>query len=316
MTFTVRPFTPDDYPAIVAVGARAIPDYNTSADEMRFSDERREPHYRWHRFVAERDGQIVGASVYGQFEDMYHPQTFWGNIYVDPAYQGRGIGAALYMEVLNGIAPYEPRSLRIEAREDQPRSLRFLADRGFREEFRVWESVLNVAAFDPAPFADHLARVQAQNIAIKPIAALADDPERDHKLHDVFNAVSADEPRPEPFTPISFEHFAERQLRDPNLLPEGYFIALHNGAYVGMTELWRVPGGPELRTGLTGVRRAYRRRGIALALKLHAIRYAQQQGVADIRTFNESTNRPMLAINERLGFRKQPAWIVLQKQFS
>ena len=55
--------------------------------------------------------------------------------------------------------------------------------------------------------------------------------------------------------------------------------------------------------------RDYRRRGIALALKLHGIAHAKEQGYKKIRTMNESTNRPMLNINERLGFEKRPAWI-------
>ena len=53
----------------------------------------------------------------------------------------------------------------------------------------------------------------------------------------------------------------------------------------------------------------YRRRGIALALKLRGIAYAKAQGRPTIKTWNESNNRAMLAINDALGFVKQPAWI-------
>jgi GNAT superfamily N-acetyltransferase len=65
----------------------------------------------------------------------------------------------------------------------------------------------------------------------------------------------------------------------------------------------------QLNTDDTGVIREYRRRGIAMALKLHGIAHAQEQGYQKLRTMNESTNRPMLNINERLGFVKRPAWI-------
>jgi GNAT superfamily N-acetyltransferase len=70
-----------------------------------------------------------------------------------------------------------------------------------------------------------------------------------------------------------------------------------------------------LRTGLTGVRRAYRRRGLALALKVRSLAFAKEQGYRRVITENESNNRGMLHINEELGFVKNPAWIHYVKTF-
>ena len=52
-----------------------------------------------------------------------------------------------------------------------------------------------------------------------------------------------------------------------------------------------------------------------MALKLRTIGYARNAGYREIRTWN-STNRPMLAINEALGFARQPAWITFGKDLS
>jgi mycothiol synthase len=68
-----------------------------------------------------------------------------------------------------------------------------------------------------------------------------------------------------------------------------------------------------LRTGLTGVHKAYRRRGIATAMKMRAIEYASTlprsgQGLR-IQTGNAKEN-PMLTLNLQLGFVPQPAWFI------
>jgi predicted GNAT superfamily acetyltransferase len=67
---------------------------------------------------------------------------------------------------------------------------------------------------------------------------------------------------------------------------------------------------------LTAVLRDERGKGIAMALKLRTIEYARTQGLRELRTWNASINRPMLAINEALGFVKQPAWITFGKDLS
>jgi mycothiol synthase len=71
-----------------------------------------------------------------------------------------------------------------------------------------------------------------------------------------------------------------------------------------------------LRTGLTAVRRAYRRRGIALALKVRSLEFGKANGYSSVQTENESNNRGMLAINDELGFVKNPAWAHYLKSFA
>lgn len=64
--------------------------------------------------------------------------------------------------------------------------------------------------------------------------------------------------------------------------------------------------------GMRGVRRAWRGRGIAIALKRAQIAAAQAAGLRELRTTTAFGNAPMLHVNERLGYRRGVAWVHLR----
>ena len=114
--------------------------------------------------------------------------------------------------------------------------------------------------------------------------------------------VAADMPLPFPFVETPFEGFAKFIL-DPEVDLTCKFIYLKDGALMGMSQLW--PSKVDLKlaaTGLTGVRRQYRRQGVATKTKQHAIAWAKQHGIERIFTDNEENN-PMYQLNLQLGFR-------------
>jgi len=315
MNLHIRPFADEDYEAMVEAGNRLFPEYPESVEEVQSRDARRDPNCRFRRFVADRFGQVVGHAEYDQSPSMYHPQKFEIGVYVDPNQQRKGIGTALFDYLMMDLDPFDPMTLWSFAREDYEASVRFLTQRGFAEAMRSWESRLDVPSFDFSPYADLRKKVAGRGITLTTLGQLSPDPDRDRKLYELDMELLEDVPFPDERTPMRFDHFKRRFLQNPALLPDAYCVAAAGDHYIGVSSLWASQASPdELYTGLTGVRRAYRRQGLALALKLKTIQYAAEHNFQTIKTLNASTNRPMLALNERLGYVKQPDWITFAKQ--
>lgn len=312
---TIRPFVaPDDYEATAELGAVCFPDHERTVEEMRFADAKRDAKLKFGRFVAEEDGRLIGFAEYGNSNWVYHPQKFFLMLMVHPDYRQRGIGGALYDRMEQAMAEYDPIAYRTFGNEAHTHTLNFLAKRGFVEEMRTWESRLDVAKCDLTPFEKASEKVAAQGIVIKTYEDLADYPNRNPVVYDLFNMLMADVPSPEPFTPTEFEEW-EKHLDAPGFLPDANWIAFDGDKPIGLTGLSKSLAGKFLETGLTGVLPEYRGRSIASALKYRAVAYARDKGAPYIRTDNAVSNAPMLSINERLGFEKQPAWISFARQF-
>jgi predicted GNAT superfamily acetyltransferase len=77
-----------------------------------------------------------------------------------------------------------------------------------------------------------------------------------------------------------------------------------------MTLIFAQPNGA-LGIDLSGVHPAYRRRGIGTALKAQSMILARQRGYHTMRTTNDPVNTGILAINDRLGFKRLPAQVLL-----
>lgn len=317
MPVSIRPFTADDYSTIVAINNAVFPDYSDSEEEIRFWDENRAAKCRCQRWLAQSDGEAVGFAYYGQSSDTYHPRKFFLNALVLPEYRRQGIGGTLYDRVVAELAPFEPLELRCEVYvQDGSAGVVFLEGRGYVETLREWESRLDPAQFDPEVFAETELSVAEQGIEIKSMVDLAGDAERDRKLYELTCEINQDVPHSTEVTRPPFEEFVKALHEEPGRIPEAYLVAVEGDRYAGLTWLEWSPGDDKTYTGLTGVARAYRRRGIALALKVRILRWAKARGLPSVVTWNSTTNAGMLAINDRLGFVRGPAWVVFAKQLA
>jgi RimJ/RimL family protein N-acetyltransferase len=103
-------------------------------------------------------------------------------------------------------------------------------------------------------------------------------------------------------------------VNHPSFLPDACFIALKDGAFVGYSNLLAIEAGYSI--DMTGVLRAFRGNGVATALKLRGIRYAQEHGNRRLWAVNDSVNVAMLALNQKLGFVRGGANVRYVKRFA
>jgi mycothiol synthase len=232
--------------------------------------------------LAELDGRLAGsgladrADVRGRF--AVAPRVL-------PAVRRRGVGTALLRE-LAAHAKVQGFEL-VSAHVDDHGSRAFAERFGFREVDRQVEQVKKLGDEPPPP--PLLDGVQ--------IASVADRPELLRDAYPLAREGYADLVLDEPAS-ISLEDW----LRDEATLPEGSFVALADGEIVGYSGLMRhdLPGVAE--DGLTVVRRDWRRRGLALALKRLELRWAAENGLREVVTWTQRGNEGMRRLNELLGY--------------
>jgi GNAT superfamily N-acetyltransferase len=95
----------------------------------------------------------------------------------------------------------------------------------------------------------------------------------------------------------------EQWTREWVTWPEGSFVALADGEIVGCAGLLRDDDRRDrAENSLTAVRRDWRGRGLARALKQSVIAWAAANGIRELYTWTQTGNENMRAVNERLGY--------------
>ena len=240
--------------------------------------------------VARSQDSPVGCG----FVDVSHASVARAHVVVTPEARRQGVGTALLAGVSERAQAAGQAKLEGPIRADDEASLQFFGRRGFTKAGGEEAVVLDLRA---------VGDVTVEPPAGVGIVSRAEMPDAAGGMYEVAREAEPDIPGGAPVRP--YDSWRATELERPSLDPELTFIALAGDEVVGYAILDSLRGEPWHR--LTAVKRAWRGRGIATALKRSQIQAARKKGFARLVTTNEERNHPMRSINRALGYRPEPS---------
>jgi mycothiol synthase len=234
--------------------------------------------------VAFVDGELAGSGVAGRSnlagQGFIAPRVL-------PQSRRRGVGTELLRALTSHVETLG--FTRAGAAAEDPGAFAFAQRFGFREVGRQVEQVRAIGEHEEQP--DPVDGIE--------IVSLAERPDLFRRTYDEI-ALQAFEDMP---TPAPMEISLDDWERDWVSWPEGSFLALAADEVVGCAGLIRDDDHPDrAENSLTAVRREWRGRGIARALKQTTIAWASANGLREIYTWTQTGNEGMRTVNEKLGY--------------
>ena len=218
--------------------------------------------------------------------------------------RGRGAGSALLAGLRTWARELGYGELLVEVQEADAASLAWAERRGYTPFARHPRLVLDLAG------------VEAPDVAPPEgieIVTWAERPELARGIYAVAREAYVDVPDAEDAVLPPFEEWLSMDMQGAGDRPDGTFVALAGGEVVGYAKLHFPSAAPGLLNhDMTGVLRAWRRRGIAGALKRAEIAWAKQNGYAKLVTGNEERNEPIRKLNAQYGYELEPGTVTVR----
>jgi mycothiol synthase len=243
--------------------------------------------------LAELDGELAGSGIAGRSDlaayGFVAPRVL-------PRTRRRGVGSALLRELCHHLEAlgFEQASASVE----DSGSLAFAERFGFQEADRQVEQVRLVGDESAPSIPDG---VEIVSVAVRPeLWREAYDP----LALEAFADMAFDAP---------VEISPEQWERDWINWPEATFLAFTEGEVVGIAGLLSDADQPDrAENALTAVRREWRGRGVASALKRTALAFAAANGIREVYTWTQRGNDDMRRLNEHLGYATRSESITLR----
>ena len=303
----LRPITREDLPEVHGVMRRSEVNDNeplvTPFDEV--VSEYEAPFFDPEldsRLAVDREGRVVAwAKVwYRPSTEREHRAYLFGG--VDPEWRRRGVGTAVFNWQLQ-----RARQLVTEAEPDLPRAVRTNSWDWLEDAIDLYERF----GLEPVRYNDVLSRSLADPIPAVTVdgAELVPWGEVDsEQVRQAHNEAFADHWGSTPIPRESWDHLD----KESDFRPDLSFVALADGEVVGYArnavypEDWETVGRKEGWVEQLGVRRSWRRRGVASALLAASMQAFLDDGL-DHAALAVDTDNPTGAygLYQRLGFRQR-----------
>jgi GNAT superfamily N-acetyltransferase len=262
---------------------------------------RQAPQTVW--LLAEEDGTAVGA---GRLTPGWHSPAgvARADVRVPAEARGRGIGAALLAELQRRADELGASTLEVEVRDDDAGSLAWTERQGFREIGRSVRLALDLTAIE-APAVEPPEGIE--------VVTWAERPELARGIYGVACEAYPDEPGSGDVEVEPFEAWLSQDMQGSGDRADAVFVALAAGEVAGYAKLSMSVRAGFVLHDMTGVKRAFRGRGIASALKRAEIAWAKREGFRTLETFNNEENAPIRALNEKHGYRPAVGSVTLRR---
>jgi GNAT superfamily N-acetyltransferase len=272
-----------------------------TAETVREWWEPRKDEIRTTTLALDKQGQAIGFWDVDR-ETWMRPGHWWLKVLVAPDQRGNGLGARMYSAALDQACQYGATHLESRVSENDAGSTHFAQKRGFQVERHTFVSTLDLTSFDEKCFEALLERVHSFRFFSLAEAGLTD--ENKHRLYMLNRATAQDNPGNHG-TFSDYDTFAMNIFDAAWFRADTQILVADGDQWVGLTALSLDDEQCYAYNAFTGVLRDYRGRGLAQALKLHAILLARRAGMRYIRTDNDSQNAPVLAVNHKLGYQPE-----------
>jgi GNAT superfamily N-acetyltransferase len=286
----IRDAVIEDVPAFDRIRRALYPWHIASVEAQRNWYRSVTPAWQAVRPVAVIDGEVAGFALGALNTATASPNVAWMYINVDPAYRRRGIGSALYERVVSHLDSIGVVKTQVGV-ADNDEAQKFATDRGFQQGHSDRYSGLDPHSLPPTPGTP-------EGVTLAPVSSQT--PEAMHALD---STAGIDEPGDVSFDGLPFDEWMSRVWHNPDQDLDVSTVAIVDGVPVAATFMEINRTSSRAWTNGTCTLREYRGRGLAKLIKSAALRKAAELGVTEALTGNDFTNKPMLAVNDWLGYK-------------